>query len=330
MEVLNQVKMKIKNIFGLVIILLLLVLLTFSVSATMNMYISSSGDSEGSSTTSDQLDCCDCFDNEGNYVGDQVQDSKIKAICENMFIMGAGDTVQFGDAAPVVQVDTYAFCVEAIKSGDIVCDPGDCFNRECCDGKNNNDGDILIDIWDPGCYDGIRYNPWDDNECDYIPKKGEAECSDGIDNDGDGFIDFEEDFGCRSILDFSENEKDNPQCSNRIDDDGDGLIDFDGFSYNENCELVQDISLRDPDCLLPGDNSEKGVQTVDLSQGGQLGSQVAGAQAAGSQQPKEGGQQEVQYAQAAGRQEVQYAQAAAKKQAPEVKTCRWYFPWTCF
>lgn len=49
------------------------------------------------------------------------------------------------------------------------------------------------------------------------------QCSDGIDNDGDGHIDFPDDPNCTSRDDNSEF----PQCSDGIDNDGDGLIDRD-------------------------------------------------------------------------------------------------------
>ncbi|MFO0547344.1 MAG: hypothetical protein U0271_03090 [Polyangiaceae bacterium] len=49
-------------------------------------------------------------------------------------------------------------------------------------------------------------------------------CNDGIDNDGDGFIDYPEDPGCEAAAD--PDETDIPECSNGVDDDGDGFIDF--------------------------------------------------------------------------------------------------------
>ncbi len=53
-----------------------------------------------------------------------------------------------------------------------------------------------------------------------------ADCSDGFDNDGDGFTDFPNDPGCRD----AESNLEAPQCQDGIDNDPaqDGLIDFDG------------------------------------------------------------------------------------------------------
>ncbi|GEM_PF-4041308 len=52
------------------------------------------------------------------------------------------------------------------------------------------------------------------------------QCSDGIDNDGDGLIDFPADPECISPNAPSESITPAPQCSDGIDNDGDGLIDF--------------------------------------------------------------------------------------------------------
>src|SRR5437660_54143 len=56
-----------------------------------------------------------------------------------------------------------------------------------------------------------------------------GECSDGIDNDLDGLIDFPFDPGCESELDSREERLATPRaCSDGVDNDGDGRIDFDG------------------------------------------------------------------------------------------------------
>ena len=49
------------------------------------------------------------------------------------------------------------------------------------------------------------------------------ECSDGVDNDGDTFIDWPDDLECASAADDSESP---PECSDAIDNDGDGLTDW--------------------------------------------------------------------------------------------------------
>ena len=60
------------------------------------------------------------------------------------------------------------------------------------------------------------------------PPPALPQCSDGIDNDGNGRTDFPSDAGCLSSSDDSELTAPPPAaaCSNTIDDDGDGLKDF--------------------------------------------------------------------------------------------------------
>ncbi|MGN6104035.1 MAG: hypothetical protein ACTHU0_02930 [Kofleriaceae bacterium] len=51
-------------------------------------------------------------------------------------------------------------------------------------------------------------------------------CSDGIDNDGDGKIDFPDDPGCSSSSSDDEDGQVRPQCNDGRDNDGDGKMDF--------------------------------------------------------------------------------------------------------
>ena len=54
-----------------------------------------------------------------------------------------------------------------------------------------------------------------------------AQCSDGLDNDGDGKKDYPLDPGCDSPDDDTETDPATaPKCANGIDDDGDGKIDY--------------------------------------------------------------------------------------------------------
>ncbi|MBK7950539.1 MAG: trypsin-like serine protease [Deltaproteobacteria bacterium] len=62
------------------------------------------------------------------------------------------------------------------------------------------------------------------------------DCSDGLDDDGDGFVDFPDDPGCSDERDASERSVAH-QCDNGLDDDGDLAIDFpndDGCLYPTN------------------------------------------------------------------------------------------------
>ncbi len=72
------------------------------------------------------------------------------------------------------------------------------------------------------------------NTCETGGWSGLPQCSDGIDNDGDGWTDFPYDPGCEDPWDDSEEDRepydytgiDLPACWDGIDHDGDGLTDF--------------------------------------------------------------------------------------------------------
>jgi hypothetical protein len=62
------------------------------------------------------------------------------------------------------------------------------------------------------------------------PPPPPAACADGVDNDGDGLIDYPNDPGCSSSTDDDETDSPPPPpnsaCSDGIDNDGDGLVDY--------------------------------------------------------------------------------------------------------
>ena len=62
-----------------------------------------------------------------------------------------------------------------------------------------------------------------------------SECSDGLDNDGDGYIDVGSDPGC----DTASSNLEDPQCNDGLDNDGDQLVD-----------------ALDPQCMVPSWNME--------------------------------------------------------------------------
>ncbi|MGQ0620374.1 MAG: OmpA family protein [Panacagrimonas sp.] len=88
-----------------------------------------------------------------------------------------------------------------------------------------------------------------------------AVCSDTLDNDGDGLIDFPADPGCTAADDGD--ETDPPQCSDGKDNDGDGLIDF---PADKGCTAADDNDEVDP-CKTPAAGeriSLKGCGTGDI------------------------------------------------------------------
>jgi sugar lactone lactonase YvrE len=75
---------------------------------------------------------------------------------------------------------------------------------------------------------------------------GLKECSDHLDNDGDGRVDAGSDPGCSHPADTDEFDLP-PVCADALDNDGDGASD-----------------LADPDCRSPSDRSEHALRTGDL------------------------------------------------------------------
>ena len=138
---------------------------------------------------------------------------------------------------------------------------------ECSDNEDN-EGDGLIDLEDPGCEnavdndeqqrqcadgvdndeDGLTDYPADPgcgsfNDDDERNPPQPPECADGVDNDRNGYVD-EQDPGCASVADMSErDEGEIAQCSDRVDNDGDGVIDF---PAELGCSAAGDNDETDP------------------------------------------------------------------------------------
>jgi hypothetical protein len=99
-------------------------------------------------------------------------------------------------------------------------------------------------------------------------------CSDGLDNDNDGLVDFPADPGCDSALDASEVDPPLAQCRDGLDNDGDGAIDWPADSGCQGPDDPVEIGIpacmdgvdndldgdadwpADADCTGPGDGSE--------------------------------------------------------------------------
>jgi hypothetical protein len=117
------------------------------------------------------------------------------------------------------------------------------------------------------CSDGIdndadSFIDMDDPSCDSVIDNSESpydstECNDGEDNDGDYLIDYPADPSCSGFSDNSEAPKNTFQCNDGQDNDGDGYIDY----------------PVDPSCASPSENSElpadNSVQTEDTCSSGQ-------------------------------------------------------------
>ncbi len=83
------------------------------------------------------------------------------------------------------------------------------------------------------------------------------ECNDGIDNDGDGAVDFLQDVGCTGSTDVSELEPGLP-CDDGVHNDGDGLLDL----ADPGC-LDSSWGTEDPQCQDGEDNDGDGRVDFD-------------------------------------------------------------------
>ncbi|MDB4959212.1 MAG: cell surface receptor domain protein [Myxococcales bacterium] len=88
--------------------------------------------------------------------------------------------------------------------------------------------------------------------------KAKPQCSDGIDNDADGLIDFPNDPGCTNADDDSEDSSPQPQCNDGRDNDMDGKVDY---PADPGCSAAQQDDETDdcpdgPGCPQCGDGKD--------------------------------------------------------------------------
>ena len=105
--------------------------------------------------------------------------------------------------------------------------------------------EILAIVSIPACSDGLDddldglidfpADPGCDDANDLTEQSALLVCDDGLDNDLDGFIDFPSDVGCESSTSGAED----PACNNGLDDDLDGQIDF---GVDPGCDAASDSS----------------------------------------------------------------------------------------
>ena len=113
-------------------------------------------------------------------------------------------------------------------------------NTFACNGVIQNGSSVSTSATDP--------NPANNQSAVVNTTVTCVQCSDGVDNDGDGATDFPTDFSCSSALD---NDETNPraQCQDGVENDGDGFTDF----------------PQDPGCVSLQDNDESNAIVADLS-----------------------------------------------------------------
>ena len=109
-----------------------------------------------------------------------------------------------------------------------------------CADNNDGDADGFIDGDDPGCE-----SPEDEDEAGPVEGAPSAACDNGLDDDGDGEVDYPFDFGCGGKGDEDELDVVGlvTECTNSIDDDEDGRIDF---PEDAGCSARIDNTERNP------------------------------------------------------------------------------------
>jgi hypothetical protein len=76
-------------------------------------------------------------------------------------------------------------------------------------------------------------------------------CHDGLDQDGDGLVDYPDDPGCDDLLDAFETSDALP-CDDGLDNDGDGMTDFDPVTFAHTGDhLTPPSGSGDPSCFDP-------------------------------------------------------------------------------
>jgi len=124
--------------------------------------------------------------------------------------------------------------------------------EECDDGNANaGDGCSPACTIEDECQNGIdddgdgRVDFPSDTGCesaaDFLETSALLPCDDGIDNDGDGLTDYPNDPACQT----GTSAKENPQCDDGIHNDGDGKADWDGAGLGEPDPQCVDKPWRD-------------------------------------------------------------------------------------
>lgn len=154
-------------------------------------------------------------------------------------------------------------------------------NETCADGLDN-DGNGYVDCEDFGCRnDSFGFV----TVCDNFSSGGSncvptgagtettlAECSDGLDNDCNGYVDCE-DFSCSrstspEVLEYCEVAAGDPEdtletCQDGIDNDGNGYVDCNDFSCSQNLDAaIADLCVPD-EPVIPEDTVEMCTDGLD-------------------------------------------------------------------
>jgi len=209
--------------------------------------------------------CSDGIDNDGDGAADYPSDPD----CESE---SDPDEAPDGECSDGIDNDGDGLTDYTTQTspGDPACDAGlgaESPDPVCADGIDN-DGDgradfAGVDLNNDSVYDLPGEIPPDPGCLTAVDlfESTKPQCSDGIDNDGDGTTDYPADAACAHQADSDidglrgRNEGSPSQCSDGIDNDGDGLIDFEP-EFLSNGSANPDFSNGDPQCTGLFDNGE--------------------------------------------------------------------------
>ena len=146
-----------------------------------------------------------------------------------------------------------------------------------CHGAKKQKGDVRLDTVDGDLVKGKSISLWKDvlhriETGEMPPDPGcltptdlaespNPQCSDGLDIDGDGTVDYPEDEACAHGVSSEieglrgRNEASPAQCSDGIDNDGDGFTDYQP-EFHTNGNNNPNFENGDPDCSDAFDNGE--------------------------------------------------------------------------
>jgi hypothetical protein len=124
-----------------------------------------------------------------------------------------------------------------------------------CGNDLDDDSDGLTDELDTDCSEGSGSDELPGDAPTAPAATGTNACADGLDNDGDGAIDWPQDGGCRSA--DADTEQPATACSDGLDNDGDGATDWpadtDCYGPNDTVEARGRIALLGPMTLTNDD-----------------------------------------------------------------------------
>lgn len=155
------------------------------------------------------------------------------------------------------------------------------FSDETCTDGIDNDGNGYVDCEDFGCRNDpygfvtVCDNFTQSSECEPTDTGSEvtlAECSDGLDNDCNGYTDCE-DYNClRStileVAQYCEQMAGDPEdtleaCQDGIDNDGNGYVDCNDFSCSKNLDAtIAELCVPD-EPVIPEDTVEMCTDGID-------------------------------------------------------------------